>query len=335
MDLPTDLQWRELFAISEKIRALEPWRRYTSAQLFMIAAETETEPIFCSVLGNQEEYCGVSLYRGYEALNGFLKILEAGEEPPFLTITANQHCVTVYFAEDNLLGAGDITAMHKGNYAPKVGVLNQIFFRSYAPGFSPWYIDKNEAQSAIANLNIFYNMLMAAKEMSPNFKNGEVVYASDSSGEWQYTTSPLPSFEVEENSLEIRDELMIAKLKRLPRTGKSFEIELSYLPNPVSGKGQLRPIFPRICIIANHDEGTIERQVVLDEDEDAVAALYAMLTQTLKEVGRPRLLIIRKNNILHLVDDLCKKINIPIEERTRLEIIDDFLNMIGNFNPES
>ncbi|MEG2149105.1 MAG: hypothetical protein RRY24_06750 [Clostridiales bacterium] len=334
-ELPSVVQWKTLFGISEKLRIMEPWKHYKNTEIITIKNKNSEEPLFCSISGTQDECCGISVYNGYQSLSGLFNILRAGIDPPFHTVIGNQQCLTAYFGEKKLMGQGDFGAMEYCEYVPRTGLMNQIFFRTYEPGLAPWYIDAQESQILIDALESLYQGLKKAENQNLSMHKGETLLITQVDYDnYELSLTPLPSFTLEEKVLEIKDELYIAKLKKLPRTSLAMEVDLAYLTNPVAGKLSARPIFPRIIIVANHDEGTVENQIILDEEANEVDELLTFLTDSFREIGRPRLLIIRKEGIKNRISDLCKKINVPIEERSNLEIIDDFLGLVGNYHPE-
>ncbi len=335
-EIPEARQWAQLFAISKKIRQLEPWRRYNSSEIITIKAASEQEPIFCTILGAEEDYYGVSVFPSYADLAGHLKILAAGSEPPLQIILQNQSCVNLYFGEKDILSPGDRSAMEYGEYLPEPGPLNQIFFRTYTPGLAPWYINAQEAGILIRALNMLYDCLTTAEaKVIHTKKASETLYFTNAaSGNWHCEVKLLPSLETKVKEYLIHDELFLGRLKRLPRVATAIELESAYVTSPVVDGNSPRPCFPRMVAIADHDEGTIEAHKILEFSENLNEEIISLLAEYIKNNGRPRLLIIRKNGLYNTIKYFCEKTGIAIEERRNLEIVDDFLGLIGEQPPE-
>ena len=60
----------------------------------------------------------------------------------------------------------------------------------------------------------------------------------------------------------VKDDFYIARLKQLKRTGRSIELDILYMNNPVSGQLSSVPFFPKMCIIGDADEGCIADQCI-------------------------------------------------------------------------
>lgn len=334
--LATKEQWQSLFKISDQIKNNTPWKRFRNNEIIAVYKDGTDEPIFYSILGEENDHCGVSVYFGYQALAGFFQLLQFGSEIPFSALIAYQNCLTVYYSSRASLGNGDLSSIELAEYQPQVGPLGYPFFRSYIPGYAPWYLEPSEVDRLTGALNDLYTglQLLEKKAVDANYKNQECLcFHQLSDGSWEVLAEKLPVFSVEYQTLQFEDELFIARLKKLPKTARSIEVDINYLPNPLTAKYGFRPIFPRICILADHDGGFIENQQVLEEQQDHHKVLIEMLLESIRENGRPRLIIIRSGTLRYLLEDLCKKTGIQLEERTNLEIIDDFMGLLGNFPP--
>lgn len=335
IELPESDQWRELFAIALKIRRLEPWKKYKKTNIITLNPEGE-KTVFCAILGGDDEYYGVTVYPDLDSLKGFMKIQEAGEDPSLQVILENQQCVTAYFGEGDILSPGDHSAMEYGEYSPEPGPLNQLFFRTYTPGLAPWYITKSEADILIKALTLLYEGLntVANEDIPPAWKEGKSLCFTTGNGRCEVSTVPLPYIDLEEPIHIIKDELFIARLKRIPRSTACVELASTYISSPLIDGNSPRPCFPRMAALADHDQGIIEVHKIITPDQDLTQEIISILKDYILTTGRPRLVIIRKNSIYNKICDFCKKINLPIEEREELEIIDDFLGLINDNDPE-
>lgn len=335
-ELPESTQWRDLFAIALKIRRREPWRKYKKTDIITLNLE-EGQTVFCSILGAEDDYYGVTVYPDTESLKGFLKIREAGDDPSLDVILENQQCLTAYFGERDILSPGDHSAMEYGEYSPEPGPLNQLFFRTYTPGLAPWYITGSEADILIKSLTLLYAGLNTdkAKKLTPPWEKGEsLCFTPDNLGCCYTAIVPLPHIDLEEPVYIIQDELFTARLKKLPRSTACIELAATYISSPIMDGGSPRPCFPRMAALADHDQGIIETHKIITQEQDLSQEIINILREYIVTSGRPRLLIIRKNNIYNNICDFCKKINLPIEEREELEIVDDFLGLINGSDPE-
>ena len=88
-------------------------------------------------------------------------------------------------------------------------------------------------------------------------------------------------------------------------------------------------IFPKICIIADVDEGYIADQCIFEETTEEEEAFYTFLANYFNKNGLPRKIMIRYGSTGFLMRDLCKRLHITLKENEELPLIDDFMSMIN------
>ena len=151
---------RSLFAVADQIRKEQFWLRFPEELIFTFMNEANKEPFYVTVHGFEEEVLGVSVYRSREDIQKYLTILSEGDDVSFQTIIACQSCSSVLFGEKEHLGPGDFTAMESAGYHPDAAPNSYIYFRSYQPGLTPWYIGCDDVELLAAGL---VSLLEAAK----------------------------------------------------------------------------------------------------------------------------------------------------------------------------
>lgn len=331
--IPTAEQWRSLFAVADQIRKAEFWIRFPEELIFTFMNEANKEPFYVTVHGFEEEVLGVSVYRSRDDIQKYLTILSEGDDVSFQTIIACQSCSSVLFGEKEHLGPGDFTAMESAGYHPDTAPNSYIYFRSYQPGLTPWYIGCDDVELLTAGL---VSLLEAAKLLGDTTVDADtqtVVYQKQN-GEGNVTVSAFDQSLKAPKAFVIKDDFFVARLKRLKRNGRCVEIDICFMNTPVGGNLGPVPFFPKLCVIADVDEGSIADQCIFEEASDEEETFFAFLTQYFNENGLPRKIHIRENTIGYLLTDLCEKLSITLVENKQLGIVDDFLNMVGGFSPE-
>lgn len=326
-EIPEKEQWQEVFALALDISEKEPWKTYPEECIFILHGEDENDTLYVSVHGFEEEVTGISVHKTKEDISRYVTILEKGDDADFQTIIANQSCVSLQFAAREYLSPGDITAAEQAGFTPK-DERNCVLFRKYAPGFAPWYADKNDIELLIKGVRRF---LEATKDAAAAKFDKTITILEHKNGE--FTVFDLP-----ENFKEIipdikKDDLFVARLKQLKRNAKVIEIDSCYLPNPVSGQLSEVPLFPKFCVIADADEGFIADQCIFEETTEEEDAFFLFLSNYFKKNGLPRKIRIKKENTGHFLHDLCKRLHIELDERNSLPIVDDFMTMINGITP--
>ncbi len=326
-EIPTKEQWQALFTAATSLNKKEPWKFFPEELIFVFPAEDEKNTFYATVHGYEEEILGISIYAGREDIEKYLRILEQGDDASFYTILENQSCITAIFGEEIHLGPGDITAMKEADYKPDPTLLHDcIYFRSYQSGFAPWYINQAETELLIRGLQAFDKVSDLFHEKVEDPTQFMVQYDEN-----QNSVKVIPfddSLKTEKENV-IKDDFYVARLKQLKRTGHRIELDVNYMSNPVSGQLSAVPFFPKICIIADVDEGYIADQCIFEETTEEEKAFYTFLANYFNKSGLPRKITIRRGSTGFLMRDLCKRLHITLEENNELPLIDDFMSMIN------
>lgn len=331
--IPSSKQWRDLFAISERLRQRHPWQQYPEELIFFFIREDREEPFYVTVHGYEEDVLGISVYPGKDDIKKYMNILAEGDEVSFQTILANQSCLSVLYGEKPMLGAGDFTAMESAQFTPDGTTNSYIHFRSYQPGFTPWYIGSEEVEVLMMGLTAFAKADLRFQNQ-PFDTNKEMVLCTEKNGEICVETVPFDESLREKRMPVVKDDFYIARLKRLKRNGRCLEIDVCYMTSPVGSDLGPIPFFPKLCVIADIDQGYIADQCIFAEGADEEEVFFSFLAKYFSENGLPRKINIREDGISYLLRDVCTRLNMTLEEHKELAIIDDFLNIVGNFSPE-
>ena len=75
---PTTENWRKLYALAERVKALAPWDWMEEADMFGVRNPDTDELGFVSVMGTLGEHFAVALYLGSEGLDGFQEMESGG-----------------------------------------------------------------------------------------------------------------------------------------------------------------------------------------------------------------------------------------------------------------
>ncbi|HMM05434.1 MAG TPA: hypothetical protein PKD52_02035 [Clostridiales bacterium] len=332
-EVPTGNQWQDLFRLAEQIRTRQPWRKYPEELIFTFVKENRNEPFYMTIHGFEEEVLGISVYQGKEDIKKYLNILTESDGLSMQTIIANQSCVSALFGEKDMLGVGDFTAMELAQFVPDRSADGHIYFRVYRPGFTPWYINSDQLNLLIMGLTAFLeaDRIFGDQPFDPE---KETVRYAENKGVITVVIAPFDESLKEKQPLVVKDDFYIARLKRLKKHGKCLEIDNCYMNTPVgSGLGPV-PFFPKLCIIADTDQGYIADQCIFEEGANEEEAFFEFIAKYFNENGLPRKINIRGAELYRLLSDLCDRLNIDLKESRQLAIIDDFLAMVGSFSPE-
>ncbi len=256
-------EWQKLYEAAIEFRKLEPWKWMHETDIFGVQNPETGEIGYCCIMGELGEMLAMAVYRGTEGLNGYKKIQSGHidtEDPDSLFV---QDCIMLSFEnkkfvhEDDREIINELGLKFRGKNAWPV-------FRSYRPGYFPWFLNRNEIiymtfvinQAIIVCLRIKDNwrILLAPKKglylvRAPEMRNGVLTWKDS----WMF---PMPVEARKEESVFNIDENKIKEIKnKLSFSTNIWEIDFFYSPVPISQGEQ--PFFPYSLMVIDHDSGLI------------------------------------------------------------------------------
>ena len=167
--LPSHDEAKALCNLAAQIKALAPWQWMQETDVFGVEDPDTGEIGFVSVMGNVGEYEAVGVYPGAEGLYGFIDFQLDPSASPDRLIEIPQ--IQLSFSEPKFLEKRDRELL-KGVGLKFTG--SKPLFRSYRPGFLPWFITLKEARLLIHALSQTLEMAKRFAEESITFpSNGD------------------------------------------------------------------------------------------------------------------------------------------------------------------
>jgi hypothetical protein len=318
-DLPTNDQWRRLDEAAVLIKELSPWEWMTETDVFGVQDPETGEIGFVSVLGLLGEHFGVSLYPNPRALYDFWALEEAGPEiNPDALLEIPQ--LQASFEDRNQLDNRDRKVIKELGLKFR-GRKEWPMFRSYRPGFFPWFLEAEEARSLAEALDQLL-------EVAPRFKKDRsllvpedesylvrVPHQEGPTRVWEDTVMEVPPPEPVSIQVEMAPGAL-ESLESLPQSGHEFEMDLFMFPAPIQGEKGERPVFPYMLLAVDAGTGMVVSTDLLEP----VPSLEAMwgsvplaVTRQLAGLGlMPERLTVGSELLFGLLQ--------PLAEASRLEL---------------
>ncbi len=136
-------QWGALYEIGTKIKELHPWEEFGDLDLIGIGYGGE-EPVFFNIIGSGGSCYGITVYEGYEALNGFM--LLATHETMNVSAEyaiAQVRNLTCYWGSRNELTDKQRRIIKDLGYKYR-GKNQWLYFVSFEPGYWQYNMDEDE-----------------------------------------------------------------------------------------------------------------------------------------------------------------------------------------------
>jgi len=169
--LPSHEEAKVLCSLAAQIKALAPWQWMQETDVFGVEDPDTGEIGFVSVMGNVGEYEAIAVYPGAEGIYEFIDFQIDPSATPDRLIEIPQ--VQLSFSEPKFLEKWDRDLL-KTVGLKFSGTRPQ--FRSYRPGFLPWFITLKEA-------HLLIHALTQTLELTRRFARQPVLFPDDGDGE--------------------------------------------------------------------------------------------------------------------------------------------------------
>lgn len=286
---PTQSDWSKLYAVAMQIKKLAPWEWMSEEQIFGVQ-DPETEEIgFVSVMGQLGEHYSIAVYQGSKGLYGLDNFQMLGPQAQAEDLLAIPHLQASF--EDR----GELTKQDR-NVIKELGLKFRgrnewPLFRSYRPGYFPWYLNAQEARFLSSVLEQVLEMLPRIEHeptmLDPEDLDDEMRFLvrtpTEDAGKltWQehFITVPPPESEAIPIAINTAD---LEALKRLKSGGMQLEVDLFVIPAQIDSKGS-RPSLLYMLLVVERESGMVLGHDLLTADP-TLSVMYGQVPQAFIEI---------------------------------------------------
>jgi hypothetical protein len=323
---------RQLYQAAVRVKELAPWTWMEESDIFGVQNPETDELAFVSIMGMAGEHFAVAIYRGAEGLYGILDFASGD-----VTINPQQLLdipqLQASFENRDQLDKQDRDVIKQLGLKFR-GAHAWPMFRSYTPGFMPWYVTAAEARCLT-------HALSQTLVVAPRVKdNPDVLYAKDDPDDdtylvrvphrqgddlvWADEMMHVPPLEPVSIPV-VFDMEVINQVKQLPRRELELEIDLFSLPTGVGERGA-RPYRPYMLMTADSRSGLIIGAEML-KPEPSLAEMHGLLpmklADELAQIGVvPGEIKARSELLLELLRTLADALHIKLTQSDQLPGID-------------
>jgi len=287
-DLDTDIEaWRRLYAAADRIKKLAPWAWMWEADIFGVQFPGTAEVGYVSVMGANGQHFAVSAYLGDAALYGFWALEAADEDTDSADQVLEIPQLMASFEDRAMLDDKDrdiIRALglrYRGRNAWPL-------FRSYRPGFRPWFLEQAEVEKLTLALDQLTGVAMRFEddpallhEHAEREVLVRVAQPSDTAQDWADELRQVPVPE----PIRIESRIRTSELDRLtslPRDSRTAEVDLFIGPGAVAQPGE-RPSFA-YALMAVESESHYVLGIELLQALDGLPRMWAEVPAKLVEL---------------------------------------------------
>jgi len=341
--LPSHEEAKTLYTLAAQIKALAPWQWMDETDVFGVEDPETGEIGFVSVMGNIGEHEAIGVYLGSEGIYGFIDLHIDPSATAHRLLEIPQ--VQLSFSEPKFLEKRDRDLL-KASGLKFSG--NKPQFRSYRPGFLPWFITLEEARLLIHALaqtlevtkrfgaqSVEFPMSDGAGEAEPFLvrvsRNAETSRKEDSkrtgssSSVWVDQIQRIPPPDIRPNDFSL-DASLLRKLKEIPLSTMQLEADLFIGPGRV-GKPNERPMALYMLMLADRHSGMILGFEALGADP-SLDSMYASIPGKIVELlpannVLPKQIIVRSELLLDLLEPIATELKIQLRQADELPAIDE------------
>lgn len=324
---PSLEQWEALYEVAGNLKKLAPWRALADTDILVLQLPGQSEPVYCSVMGQGDMSYGIAVYPGNEALARLYRIIDQDAYSQELLIL-EQNCLVCNFGGREEIEAGDRAVMKQLGLRFR-GQGQWIYFRAMKPGQFPWFLDAEQAAlltAALQNLFMLCRCYMEGK-LQVDFDAGRTLkrWYDPEKDLWLNAVVPMPAPRME-RTLDLQDDLLLARLKRGKKTAARLEVDSFYLPLPIQKDKQAPPVGVHMALLVDKDSGLVlDQQFAGPDDPDYVVA-PSMLVNYMEEHGRPSAVYVRSDWMGSLLRNTCKAVGVRLVEDEGIPELDSRLH---------
>lgn len=265
---PTEQEWRNLYAATAEFKEMAPWNWMWDSDVAGVKDPESGEIGYCAIMGRLGEHFALAVYLGDAGLAGLWQMRLKPSDNPLVTL-ALQTCLMASFEDRAVLQKRDLDQIKRMGLNFR-GRSAWPMFRSYRPGFQPWFLTGPEVRFLTTALQQSMNvakrfqtnpdLLPEPNPVGPYLVRSQV--KRKGSVVWQERRrrpGPLftPGPPVGVLTADV-DPKRLQQLKFiLPVTEGALEMDFFLSPGAVKGEEDDCPYFPFVVLAADPGSGMI------------------------------------------------------------------------------
>jgi hypothetical protein len=326
---PSLKDWKELYRAATDFMKIKPWIWLSDSDLFGVLNPQNGEIGYCCIMGELGEVFALAVYLGSEGLESYLKIQSGTIDVDDPDVLHMQKCLMASFEDRDCLEREDLQTIK--NLGLKFRGRNAWpLFRSYLPGYVPWFVTKHEARFLAIALQQATDVALRSKEdksiLNPPKRGLVLVKVPGRAGEkagWKDVWVKPLAPEKNDRSVAPVDELRLQRIKKhIKKKTGTWEIDFFYFPAPVQEGG--RPYFPLTGIIMDHSRGLALHNCLAPPWSFFDEFPESLLSFAEENEIVPKRILVSKPESLKMLNSIAAALNIDLKMVDMLEWVREF-----------
>lgn len=328
--------WKTLYEAAIAFKKQAPWAWMYDSDLFGVQNPETGEVGYCCIMGNLGEVFALGVYQGAEGLAGY-RFLQEGPGPSgqatwrdAQTLLAAQFCLMASLEDRNELDKRDLDVIRKLGLKFR-GRREWPMFRSYRPGYAPWFITPSEVRFLAMALQQTVEVAAVCKKKPDWLGGGEgdqIMVRVQEDGQWRDVWQNPETWEAQP-AKPVIDEVLVARIKQagFPRGG-TLIADCVMLPTEVADAE--RPYFPWMFFVLSDEGLALGMEMCMPgEVEKDVPAKFLELLMQMENI--PQSLLVGSLETSDLLAPIAEQLNFSIHVTEEHPMLDFFLNSLGEY----
>ncbi|MBD3386282.1 hypothetical protein GF407_15335 [candidate division KSB1 bacterium] len=339
---PTRSQWRALYNAAIRLKELAPWEWMQETDIFGIKDPKSDQIGYISIMGQLGEHYALSLYLNSEGFYGFWE-LQNGENEIVLESFLEIPQLQLSFENEEELKDEDKKIIEDLGYTFN-GEHEWPMFRSYKPGYAPWFLTAKEAdffkiaieQSIDVAIAFQHDPSLLSVDDDDDKYLVRVKQKKDRKEVWTNTFIKIPDSEPLRIPIDYSEKTM-ESIKKKKKSNQMLELDFSLFLSPIHDGPQ--PYYAYMLILMDAKSAEVIGHELLTQEptrEDMLGSLPQKVLELLTKLEtRPSEIRIRSNILYQLLEDLADELDIYILETNSLPCVNFFKEQFyKKFKPE-
>lgn len=324
---PSVREWRELYCAATEFKQAGCWNWMWDSDLFGVQNPENGEIGYCCIMGKAGEHFALAVYPGAEGLETYRRIQKEGDYlPPFEAILL-QKCLMASFEDRSLLAKRDLEVIRALGLKFR-GRNSWPLFRSYLPGYVPWYLNGEEARFLTVALRQSVDVARRFSEdpeILPQSENLYLIREPRKEGDgvvWRDEWIEQMPRERKEIDAQPIDEAYLNKIRKGNLQSKgTWEIDFFHLPQGVQEKKE-RPYFPCTILLVDHFSGLIMGHELTDSENLAFELQKAFLRTVENLEIMPREVLVGREETFKMLKPTTCRLRVKMRRVKRLPLLE-------------
>jgi hypothetical protein len=254
---PTLEEFRRLYDAASAFKQEAPWEWMYEDEVFGVRNPETGQIGYASIMGNRGEHLALGVYLGSEGLDGFWR-MERGEEEDNPTFLLEIPQLQTSFEDRDVLDDKDRQVI-KALGLKFRGQQSWPLFRSYVPGYLPWFVTPEEARFLSVALEQALDVTRRLKEnrsLLEPLRRGRYLVRTRTEQGWadEWLSPPPPPVRPQPRV----DEKRLATLrKQIPMQQVTWQVDLFAMRATIKEKDDPRPYLPYNLMMVEARSGFI------------------------------------------------------------------------------